>query len=321
MDTRKNNINEIINSRTADRLIESNMKKDEAAGDKQNYITEFLNKFKFEKSKFLDTLDACKSRDDFDNALKLITDMQCKLTDSIAFLPKYDIWTSQKILDTFKKDLIAKRDVVAPRKVFSFKSKKSGTKAKTKEPVIDTSKASNLAKYYEEEVGLRDIKNRNDLIIEFNDRDISLVNLENCNVKITGTPASVHMINIRNCQIVCGPVNTSVMVEDCKDSVLAMTCQQMRIHSTFETTIYIHVGAKAIIEDSKQLYFAPFTPEQCDNANFEEISLAYRESTLYKDTRNNWEDVDDFNWLSKSVHSPNWSTLEESKRIKEFLSK
>ena len=320
MDNRKNNISDIINNRKSDRLLEHNHKKEYRGDEKQNYITEYLYKFKIEKSKFLEYLDSCKSRGEFDKASQLITCMQSLLTDSIAFLPKYDVWTSQKTLDAFKKDLLIKRDIIAPRKAFAFKSKKTGGKIKSIEPVIDTTKISDLAKYFEEECGLRDMADRKDLCIQFDDRDISLVNINNCYIKILGNPASIHMINIRNCQIVSGPVNTSVMVEDCKNSVLAIGCQQMRIHTTFDTVIYLHVGAKAIIEDSKTLSFAPFTAELCSNSEFKEIGKSYIESKLYKDSINNWDDVDDFNWLSKTVHSPNWQILEVTERMKQFQS-
>lgn len=35
-------------------------------------------------------------------------------------------------------------------------------------------------------------------------------------------------------------------------------------------------------------------------------------------TKNNWNKIDDFNWLSVNEHSPNWKVIEESKRVKNW---
>ena len=34
--------------------------------------------------------------------------------------------------------------------------------------------------------------------------------------------------------------------------------------------------------------------------------------------KNNWNNIDDFNWLSVNEHSPNWTVIEESKRVKSW---
>ena len=35
-------------------------------------------------------------------------------------------------------------------------------------------------------------------------------------------------------------------------------------------------------------------------------------------TKNNWNKIDDFNWLSVNEHSPNWEVIEESNRVKNW---
>ena len=35
-------------------------------------------------------------------------------------------------------------------------------------------------------------------------------------------------------------------------------------------------------------------------------------------TKNNWNKIDDFNWLSVNEHSPNWEVIKESNRVKNW---
>ena len=35
-------------------------------------------------------------------------------------------------------------------------------------------------------------------------------------------------------------------------------------------------------------------------------------------TKNNWNKIDDFNWLSANEPSPNWKVIEESNRVKSW---
>jgi hypothetical protein len=52
-------------------------------------------------------------------------------------------------------------------------------------------------------------------------RDVLLSRLNNCDVKILASPSTVHIADLDNCRILCGPVRTSVFVEKCKQ-----VCQQ-----------------------------------------------------------------------------------------------
>ena len=85
----------------------------------------------------------------------------------------------------------------------------------------------------------------------------------------------------------------------------------MRIHSTTSTNFYIHVTSKAIIEDCQKVCFAPY------NLKYSVIDEHYKTSGLDK-SRNNWNEVDDFNWLASDSHSPNWSMLPDKDQIKEW---
>lgn len=73
------------------------------------------------------------------------------------------------------------------------------------------------------------------------------------------------------------------------------------------TDFYLHVTSRAIIEDSKNVRFAPY------NWSYENLDSDFEKSGL-DTTTNNWNQVDDFNWLANDAASPNWTILPESVR-------
>ena len=52
------------------------------------------------------------------------------------------------------------------------------------------------------------------------------------------------------CTVLCGPVSSSVMVDTCSDTRLAVSCQQLRTHSTTDTDIYLHTTARVRVLSS-----------------------------------------------------------------------
>lgn len=85
----------------------------------------------------------------------------------------------------------------------------------------------------------------------------------------------------------------------------------MRVHEAMDTDFYLHVTSRAIIEDSKCVRFAPY------NWTYQGYEDDLTSSGL-KTGVNNWDEVDDFNWLSKDK-SPNWTILPESDRERSWL--
>ncbi|CAI9592299.1 unnamed protein product, partial [Staurois parvus] len=113
---------------------------------------------------------------------------------------------------------------------------------------------------------------------------------------------------LSGCRVLCGPVSTSIFVDNCRDCLFAFPCQQLRTHTTRDSRFYLHVTSRAIIEDCTNLRFSPFT------WSYPEILEDYRLSGLDR-SRNNWDQVDDFNWLAMGVKSPNWSVIPEEERV------
>ena len=139
-------------------------------------------------------------------------------------------------------------------------------------------------------------------------KDVVLSSLSGCRVIIQGSPSTVHITAVQECVILCGPTSGSVFVDDCKKSVLVVACHQLRVHRTSTTSFYLHVTSRAIIEDCCSVQFAPY------NWSYTHLDEDFHKAGL-DHTRNNWNAVDDFNWLAADRQSPNWSVLDNDARI------
>jgi hypothetical protein len=142
---------------------------------------------------------------------------------------------------------------------------------------------------------------------EIQSRDVNLADLRECEVRLLGAPVTLHINNLDSCCVLCGPVSSSVFVDNCRNCTFVVACQQLRVHTTVGSVFYLHVTSKAIIEDSRQLQFAPY------NLTYPQLQAQFQESGL-NERVNNWDQVDDFNWLASGTHSPNWSLLPPEQR-------
>ena len=123
--------------------------------------------------------------------------------------------------------------------------------------------------------------------------------------RILGSPSTVHLLKVNNSQIMIGPVSTSVFLDKCHNSTIVFACQQLRCHSSSKCNLYVHITARGIIEDCNEIYFGPYTFE------YHELEQHFKASNLTREV-NNWKRIDDFNWLSKTETSPNFSFIPES---------
>ena len=222
---------------------------------------------------------------------------------------------SQSTLQKLQSELSREREKYAPRKKFGFKSRQkkveNGASEVQKAPVIaqrtqhiipmPENKNAFILKDRKEEVIMLDC----DAV--FN-KDLVILNLNSCTLTIHGSPSTLHMTNITNSTVSIGPLKSSIMIHDSTKSKFSLACQQLRIHTTKQCDFYIHVTSRAIMEDSTQLRFAPFS------CTYPTIENDYLSSGLDRNT-NNWEIVNDFNWLSSSEVSPNWCLISKEERI------
>jgi len=126
--------------------------------------------------------------------------------------------------------------------------------------------------------------------------------LENSVIEIYGAPNTLRVNNLLNCKVFSGPITTSIFINKCENCTFNIACQQLRVHSTTNCDIYLHVSSRAIIEDSSKLRFSAY------NWSYNGIEEHFIASNL-DPQQNNWKQIDDFNWLSTDKPSPNWALL------------
>lgn len=98
-----------------------------------------------------------------------------------------------------------------------------------------------------------------------------------------------------------GSINGPLHLTGLTNVVLVVACRQLRMHEATNVDVYILCPSRPIIEDCKNIRFAPLLKEGLGDA-WEAVG------------RNMWDQVDDFKWL-KSEHSPNWEVLPEGERV------
>jgi len=249
-----------------------------------------------------------------DNIAVQLALVQKYVTDSSIFLPSYDLRKGQTSVDKLQASFQATQARVQPKKKFGFKGAKNRSKAADSVKPVEKLLAATTLK---DEPKLEDkntftLKDKEGEVLnvegaEVAGRDLNISNLRNCRVEVKGGPSTLHMTNVKGCKLLFGPVATSVFIEGCEDSLIAVSCQQLRTHSARNCSIYLHTTSRAIIEDCSDLRFAPYS------WSYPGIADDYSATGLDQ-TINNWKDVGDFNWLATDTPSPNWSVLPEERR-------
>lgn len=246
----------------------------------------------------------------------VIQELQKYFTNSSFFLNSYEMKKYQKIINDLTIKLETEKLKLIPKKKFGFKTK-SATTITSETALAPQSKINKIALASETAAVDWTIFNRsNELIIlddiNVNDKDLTISNVSNCVIKIFGHPASIQIENLNNCIVVSGPVARSIFVNGSSKCKFAFACQQLRFHTSTFCDIYLHVTSRAIIEDCQSIMVAQY------NFKYENLEKDFDKSGL-DDKRNNWNDLDDFNWLSTDCRSPNWKVIDESERITDWI--
>lgn len=325
MEDKMNEMTDRLSKRENERQSEIQRRNDEKDSSRsvQENVKIFTETFSKEKEMIESGINNCKPENKLETTTQLdqmsknVMKLQKYLADSTIFLPKYEIRQAQETIGNLQQQIQEKRDQLVPKKKFAFRSKKKSEQTNTESNVLgDISNGKADSKpVVDLQVDLADCKfvDSQDVTLmktddEINQKDVSLARLTNCSIKLFGAPSTVHIKNLNNCKVFCGPVSSSIFVSDCKNCLFVIACQQLRTHSTEHSKFYLHVTSRAIIEDCSNVYFAPY------NLHYNDLDKHYKESGLDK-SKNNWDDVDDFNWLASDAHSPNWSVLAEQDRI------
>ncbi|KAJ0015710.1 hypothetical protein NQD34_014000 [Periophthalmus magnuspinnatus] len=284
--------------------------------------TDFFNaEFNKERAAVEELLSACSGAQRaeavqvLEQATAKTARLQKFLNDSMLFLTQYDLRQAQSALQKLQTALNEAREEAMPKKKFAFRARTKATeKTPAQPPIPDTTTTDGASNKADEKIETEQCRFSNlsgesvtKTAEEIQQRDVLLTHVKNCTVKLFGSPSTLHLKHIEDCQILCGPVSSSVFIDHCKNSTLVLPCQQLRTHNTTNTQVYLHVTSRAIIEDCTGVSFAPFT------WSYPGLERDFVVSGLDK-SRNNWNDVDDFNWLAAGTPSPNWSVIPEEQR-------
>nr|XP_046233935.1 tubulin-specific chaperone C [Scatophagus argus] len=283
----------------------------------------FFSAFNAERASIEELLTGCSGADravvtqKLEEATARILQLQKFLNDSVLFLSHYELRQAQVAFQKLQTSLAKTREECLPKKKFTFQAR-SKAADKVSAPMSDTpspgaatpadsSKVDGAAA--SEQCGFSKMDNvrLTKTAEEIQKQDVLLTHLTNCKVRLFGSPSTLHLKNIDSCEILCGPVSSSVFVDQCRNSTLVFACQQLRTHNTTDTQVYLHVTSRAIIEDCRGVSFAPFS------WSYPTLEEDFVVSGLDRD-RNNWSQVDDFDWLAAGTPSPNWTVIPEADR-------
>ncbi|XP_012281905.1 tubulin-specific chaperone C [Orussus abietinus] len=266
----------------------------------------------------------------FDKINKEIHLLKSYLSQSKMFLKVYDIRRAQENLQVLENEAADLELKLLPKKKFGFKNRRAVKKPTEKSldvtdglkdlkltegiPNGTTKQNNKLSSKYGDSACMLLGKVDEQLVLDaenVNKNDVLLSDLLRCTVRIYGTPSTLHMVNLKQCTVLVGPVTSSVFAHDCIECTFAFACQQLRLHSSTDCTVYLHVTSRAIIEDCTEIRVAPY------NWTYEDQSSHFNLAGLDPKV-NNWNCIDDFNWLSNEKHSPNWTILDSDLRVKSW---
>jgi hypothetical protein len=242
-------------------------------------------------------------------------------TENTSFIPNFEVRKAQESVNKLNRLMQEKRDVLFPKKKFGFKSKQNMT---TLEAAIETA-SSKVSKPEQKEsetfdsfklessCNIRDLNDSNVVkkSIEINGKDVAIVNIKNSTIQLCGNPTVIHVNNVENSFILSGTVTGSVFINNCQNCQVVVPCHQLRIHETLNTHFYINVASRAIIENCKNVQFAPYNWSYPIENSIKKLDDPLETSPIV-----NWQSIDDFNWLNQNEKSPNWCFLDESQRKK-----
>ncbi|XP_060803636.1 tubulin-specific chaperone C isoform X1 [Amyelois transitella] len=315
----KSSVIDRLNKRDAQRL--EKLQKAHKARDEVNVSNEneeyFASSFKV-KSEYIEdllsqipTLETSALPSVFDNIKREVNELQKHVVTSSFFLKEFNMRKYLGIVQNLQTKCYELEERYVPRKKFGFTRKKLPKAHNDKQKFSDETDSAAASNKWDEKFFGFDSKVNEILTLESDDlfqRDVALRNLRNCTVGLKGVMGTLHITNLDNCIILAGPVTSSVFVEKCNDCKIVVACQQLRMHTSSNCDVYLHVTSKGIVEDCTGIKTAPY------NLYYDDLEKHFKMSSF--DTNvNNWDRLDDFNWLAPDIPSPNWSTLDVSQRI------
>lgn len=233
-------------------------------------------------------------------------------------LAPYDIQKYQASLKQLLAEIATRREELAPRSKFSFTRKKPAKKAESKAATggYNSAPAEELQVATEKRPGEIVKGFRNAVVArrrgEVAGKDVTLEDLEGCEVFLLDRLGAVHCHNLRKCVLWVGPVSSSMLLYDCHECVISVGMKQMRIHDGSDLCFYLHTMSNPVVERCKRVLFAPY---DLWYEGFEEdwAQAAIGSQPGTEGASEMWCKVQDFNWHKRQA-SPHWKVFPEGER-------
>jgi hypothetical protein len=116
-------------------------------------------------------------------------------------------------------------------------------------------------------------------------------------------PTNLVIKEISNSILLLGNVNGPAHITNLKNTIIVLAPKQFRMHDCHNVHVYLYCGSKPVVENVKEVEFAPLPSEMSDESP-ESLGT------------NKWDKVQDFKWI-KAGPSPNWKIMQEEHKLKE----
>jgi len=265
--------------------------------------------------------------------LEQITMLHGVVAGSVHFLPYNTREKYVKQIAAQEASLKEQRERLAPKKKFGFKNRgkiSKGSAAQVPVPAKVAAASAPEAKApaghgsasaaagsdsFTMPAGCQGFRDRSDatLVREAGEAtsDFALSNLTNCNVRLLSTSRALWIRGLKGCTVYAVPVGGSIYLTECHNCTIVIGSRQMRMHTSTDCSLFLHVASHPIIEHCSALRVAPYPELPL------ELHAAWAAAGLQPD-KNSWNQVDDFDWLKQS-QSPNWSVMADEQAAEERL--
>lgn len=127
-------------------------------------------------------------------------------------------------------------------------------------------------------------------------KSLTLEDYEDSEITLSGTIETLYLRNLKNCEVNCCVVVSSLFVHQVEDCRIRAVAQQIRVHFATKCRFSVYVLSGMIIEDSHAIEVQALDGDALNNTG--------DWKSLVGNSPNNWNDVKDFHWI-KPTPSPN----------------
>ncbi|KAN0047616.1 hypothetical protein ACTA71_001999 [Dictyostelium dimigraforme] len=311
--------------------------------DIENRLNEISNNTDDNKTEYL--------KESYNQMEESLSEINSITTMSSHILTSFDVKSILENIDSLKKQIDKSKEKYMPKQKLSLTRKKTKSTTTTtttknasskeynnknnsneafennKKPIfslINIKGFKNKELFYppkkDEEIGNDDNggdnNNNKNNIDNNNINDLFISDLIDCTVILDMKVLTALKINnLVNCTIrAYSPIDGSIFIDNCIDSVFSLVSRQIRIHYCTGCQFNIFVKSNPIIEGSKQIKFTSYLQNlqqeklqsSFDNQRFKEYSFDLESKNIDSDK---WKLVNDFDWIQQK-QSPNWSLVE-----------